>query len=177
MRALRCLASAGVPEESGLRGVVWRFLLDQLPADRAAWDAHLRKSRALYKDFLADLTHTPASLGLTGRNTLCYPNAALGTDLVGMDVGAPEDRIEPWIELRGRMRRAPPVRANVMTSAGARTAGVVRWLPDFDDGGHYVTFQLDGPKRQYGCFLETLLSDPEGVPTIFAGGAADAPCE
>ena len=104
-------------------------------------------------------------------------NAALGTDLVGMDVGAPEDRIEPWIELRGRMRRAPPVRANVMTSAGARTAGVVRWLPDFDDGGHYVTFQLDGPKRQYGCFLETLLSDPEGVPTIFAGGAADAPCE
>lgn len=104
-------------------------------------------------------------------------NAAIGTDLVGEDVGAPEDRILPWIELAGHSALPPPVRGNHPTSAGPRTAAVVRWLPDVDDGGHYVTFQLDGPKHQYGCFLQTLLSDPEGIPRVVAGTTLDGPCD
>ncbi len=104
-------------------------------------------------------------------------NAALGTDLAGDDVGAPDDRILPWLELAGRGALPPPVRGNRATAAGPRTAAVVRWLPDVDDGGHYVTFQLDGPKHQYGCFLETLRTDPEGVPKVIAGTTVDGPCD
>jgi hypothetical protein len=55
------------------------------------------------------------------------------------------------------------------------TAGVVRYLPDFPMGGHYVNFQLEAPKHQYGCFLETLFAT--GTPTIVAGGATDDPCD
>jgi len=100
-------------------------------------------------------------------------NAAIGTDLVGPDTGA--ERIEPWILLAGNQVLTPPVSLNRMTPAGPRTAGVVRYLPDVDDGGHYVTFQLEGPKHQYGCFLETLYRT--GTPVIPAPGAVDAPCE
>jgi len=104
-------------------------------------------------------------------------NAALGTDLVGSDVGAPEDQILPWIEMAGHGSLPAPVRGNRATAAGPRTAAVVRWLPDVDDGGHYVTFQLEGPKHQYGCFLETLLTDPEGIPKVVAGTTLDGPCD
>lgn len=100
-------------------------------------------------------------------------NAAVGTDLVGPDTGA--ERIEPWILLAGNQVLTPPVSLNRMTPAGPRTAGVVRYLPDRDDGGHYVTFQLEGPKHQYGCFLETLRTT--GTPTIPAPGAIDDPCD
>jgi len=100
--------------------------------------------------------------------------AALGVDLVDEDVGAPEDRVLPWIELSGFGIAESPVSENVTTPAGVRTGAVVRWLPDFDDGGHYVTFQLEGPKHQYGCFLETLL---EGAPVVVEGGNIDDPCE
>jgi len=62
-----------------------------------------------------------------------------------------------------------------MTTDGPRTAGVVRYLPDRNDGGHYVTFQLEGPKHQYGCFLETLFQT--GTPVIPAPGAVDDPCD
>jgi len=42
-------------------------------------------------------------------------------------------------------------------------------------GGHYVTFQLEPPMHQYGCFVETLYAT--GTPVIVAGTTADAPCE
>lgn len=102
-------------------------------------------------------------------------NAALGTDLVGADVGAPEDQILPWLELAGRGSLPAPVSNNVMAGDEARTAAVVRWLPDRDDGGHYVTFQLEGPKHQYGCFLETLLET--GIPVVVEGQGIDDSCD
>lgn len=101
--------------------------------------------------------------------------AAIGVDLVGTDVGPADERIEGAIALAGHSVRAPPVSNNVMTPAGLRTAGVVRYIPDSDDGGHYVTFQLDGPKHQYGCFLESL--NATGTPVIVAPAAEAAPCE
>ena len=101
--------------------------------------------------------------------------AAIGVDLLGEDVGGPEDRVLPWIELAGRGAMDAPLSENVDTGLGMRTGGVVRWLPDFDDGGHYVTFQLEGPKHQYGCFLESIL---EGGPVVIVeGGNIDDPCE
>ena len=100
-------------------------------------------------------------------------NASMGTDLVGPDTG--DERIEPWILLGGHEVLPPPVSLNVMTTDGPRTAGVVRYLPDRNDGGHYVTFQLEGPKHQYGCFLETLFQT--GTPVIPAPGAVDDPCD
>ena len=69
-----------MPEESGLRGVVWRYLLDLLPEERSKWEAHLKQQRELYRSFLEDLAHTPEALGLTGENTLAQPNKALGTE-------------------------------------------------------------------------------------------------
>ena len=50
------MANSGVPEETGLRGVVWRYLLNLLPADRTEWPAQLAARRALYRQFLEDLT-------------------------------------------------------------------------------------------------------------------------
>lgn len=99
--------------------------------------------------------------------------AAIGADLVGEDVGAPQDRIEQAVTLAGRNVVAAPVSENVETPSGPRTAGVVRYLPDGDDQGHYVTFQLTEPKHQYGCFLETLLS---GTPTIPPPAPEETPC-
>ncbi len=101
--------------------------------------------------------------------------AALGVDLVGEDVGAEADRIESAIVLAGRQKRAAPVSANVMTPDGPRTGAVVRYLPDRDDNGHNVTFQLDGPPHQYGCFLETLYGG--GVPVVVEPGRPTDPCE
>lgn len=100
--------------------------------------------------------------------------AALGVDLAGGEVGPPERRIEPTLHLAGGRTLPTPVRANRETPAGPRTAAVVRYLPDAPGAGHYVTFQLEAPQHQWGCFLETLAS--EGTPTIVTGDRRDGPC-
>jgi pimeloyl-ACP methyl ester carboxylesterase len=101
--------------------------------------------------------------------------SAVGVDLVGADVGPADRRIEDRVLLAGGRRRDPPVRENVATPLGPRTAGVVRWLPDAEGAGHYVTFQIDGPQHQYACFLETLYET--GIPTIVAGtGSRTSAC-
>lgn len=98
----------------------------------------------------------------------------VGVDLVGDDVGT--ERVLDAIELAGGTQLAGPVTANRLASDGTPvTAGVVRHLPDRPQGGHYVTFQLEAPKHQYGCFLETLFA--AGTPTIVAGAGADDPCD
>jgi len=62
-RALRNLTAEGVPEESLLRGVIWRYLLHLLPQDRAKWRHDLEGQRQVYYRFLEDLTSaaTPTS--------------------------------------------------------------------------------------------------------------------
>lgn len=54
-RAVRQLAAGGCPEETGIRGIVWRYLLDQLPEKRADWVTHLERERNLYTEFSRDL--------------------------------------------------------------------------------------------------------------------------
>jgi hypothetical protein len=102
-------------------------------------------------------------------------NAALGTDLAGPDVGPADRRIEAAVRLAGGRVLDPPVTGNLETPAGPRTGAVVRYLPDAEGAGHYVTFQLEAPQHQWGCFLETLAEDR--APTIVAGTTRDGPCD
>ncbi len=101
--------------------------------------------------------------------------SGIGVDLVGPDVG--DAQISDAIRLAGGTLLDPPVTENRIAPDGSPlTAGVVRYLPDRPRGGHYVTFQLEPPKHQYGCFLETLFAT--GTPTIVAGtGGPDDPCD
>lgn len=69
-----------------------------------------------------------------------------------------------------------PARGNVETPSGPLTGGMVRYLPDFDDYGHHVAFQLDPPRHQYACFLETLY-DVRGPIIVQGGDDPDLPCE
>ena len=54
------------------------------------------------------------------------------------------------------------------------TRVVVQFMGDGIIDPHYIYRQLDGVKHQYGCFLETYLSD--GIPTISPPGAITDPC-
>jgi hypothetical protein len=98
---------------------------------------------------------------------------ALGADLVGDDVGSAQ--IVDAVQLAGGEQRSAPVSLNWETPAGPVTSGVVRYLPSEPLAGHYVTFELEPPKHQYGCFVSTLYDT--GTPVIVEGTAADAPCE
>ena len=48
----RCFQS-GIPDDSGLRPVLWRLLLGYLPRDRTAWAPTLLKKRAEYAELRA----------------------------------------------------------------------------------------------------------------------------
>jgi hypothetical protein len=57
----------------------------------------------------------------------------------------------------------------------AHTRVVVQYMGDGIIDPHQIFRQLDVVKHQYGCFLQTYLSD--GTPTVFGSGAIDDPCE
>jgi len=111
--------------------------------------------------------------------------AALGVDMVGPDVTekppgvpvGPEGQIIQRILLAGGKQLDPPVSGNVVVEGqGPRTAAVVRYPEDGIMEGHYVVFQREEPKHQYGCFLEDLARGR--VPVIVQGveqGGACAP--
>ncbi len=109
--------------------------------------------------------------------------AALGVDMVGPDVAeippgipiGPEGQIIQRIELAGGRQLDPPVSGNMnVPGQGVRTAVVVRYPEDGIREGHYVVFQREEPKHQYGCFLEDLAAGK--VPTIIEGVAQGGEC-
>jgi hypothetical protein len=63
-----------------------------------------------------------------------------------------------------------PVSAN----QGGKTRVVVQFEGDGIVDSHYIYRQLETVKHQYGCFLASYVRD--GVPTVPAPGALDAPC-
>jgi hypothetical protein len=63
-----------------------------------------------------------------------------------------------------------PVKAN----RDGLTRVVVQFMGDGIIDPHYIYRQLDSVKHQYGCFLETYLSD--GVPTVSPPGGLTDPC-
>lgn len=63
---LRGITSTGVPDQGGLRPVLWRILLRCLPANRLKWPEHLEAQRALYARFVDDLISKPAKIVTQG---------------------------------------------------------------------------------------------------------------
>jgi TBC1 domain family member 13 len=60
MDKVRALAFDGVPDTALMRGVYWRLLLGFLPPNRALWDSAVQERRALYAEFVRDLTVDPS---------------------------------------------------------------------------------------------------------------------
>lgn len=63
---IRGITSTGVPDQGGLRPVLWRVLLRCLPANRLKWSEHLEAQRALYARFVDDLIKKPAKIVTQG---------------------------------------------------------------------------------------------------------------
>ncbi|CAN0177550.1 unnamed protein product [Scytosiphon promiscuus] len=67
---LKGITSTGVPDQGGLRPVLWRVLLRCVPANRLKWREHLEAQRALYARYVEDLVLKPAKIvtqGCAGR--------------------------------------------------------------------------------------------------------------
>ncbi|XP_023952164.2 TBC1 domain family member 13 [Bicyclus anynana] len=56
---LQKLAFNGVPEEKGLRSLVWKILLHYLPEEKDAWQSTLLKKRQLYQQFIDEIIVSP----------------------------------------------------------------------------------------------------------------------
>jgi hypothetical protein len=52
---LRCLAFHGIPEETNLRPIYWRLLLNYLPKEKSNWASTLEKKRNLYYQFVDEI--------------------------------------------------------------------------------------------------------------------------
>jgi hypothetical protein len=100
---------------------------------------------------------------------------SLGLDLAGGAVDAATEELAPFDPLNellafsGRGEKAYPVRGN----QDGRTLVVVQHREDGVEDGHEVMFQLEGPKVQYRCFLQSLAET--GVPTVVEPAATACP--
>ncbi|XP_059059771.1 TBC1 domain family member 13 [Achroia grisella] len=56
---LRKLAFNGVPDDKGLRSIVWKILLHYLPHEKSAREVTLIKKRQLYKQFIDEIIVSP----------------------------------------------------------------------------------------------------------------------
>ncbi|MCG8670553.1 MAG: hypothetical protein MI867_14140, partial [Pseudomonadales bacterium] len=127
----------------------------------------------------------PHVLVIQGHNDKQVPEniqrpllTSLGVDLAGNDIGdGPEDSVFTYMQMGGAVQYAYPIGNNKLVGDyGSRTAVTVRYEQDTatDLDGHYVAFQLDAPKHQYGCFLANLSSGK--VPIVPEGAAWNGDC-
>jgi hypothetical protein len=92
---------------------------------------------------------------------------SLGLDLAGdaLDSATPEladlPSLGSMLAFSGRAQIGLPASGN----ASGATALVVQHREDGIEDGHEVVFQTEMPKRQYRCFLESLLTGAPRVPT------------
>ncbi|MBK7978341.1 MAG: hypothetical protein IPK07_35560 [Deltaproteobacteria bacterium] len=104
--------------------------------------------------------------------------AAIGVDMLGdSQTTDPYQRLEDAIRFAGNdILSAEPVRGNETRPDGSPlTFAVVRY--EGPDPRGATTCPRSVPRQNaYGCFLETLLSDPQGVPSIIRGTAIGGPC-
>lgn len=131
---------------------------------------------------LKEAPHVLAISGIedsgSGEATQRTHMLAVGVDLAGLDLGDTYDTtLFPHLEIGGAQQLPYPVVNNFeVPGQGARTAVVVRYentvLPD--GNGHHVTFDMEGTKHQYGCFMEHLA---EGrAPIVGEGWIQGGPC-
>jgi len=102
--------------------------------------------------------------------------AALGVDQVGPPVApTPDLQLLPRILLAGGQQLDYPASGNFeVPGQGLRTAVLDVYAEDGILSGHHVTFQLDAPKHQYGCFLEDIAAGR--APVIVEGSEIGGPC-
>jgi hypothetical protein len=103
-----------------------------------------------------------------------------GFDLAGQGLEAgiaeiadlePLASLLPW---SGRSVVPYPVSANVATGATNVTAVVVQHPEDGIEDGHEVFFQLEGPRHQARCYLESYAAT--GTPVVVAPASLATPC-
>jgi hypothetical protein len=106
---------------------------------------------------------------------------SVGLDLAGEELDAENAELSPFasmasvLDLASRSNIAFPAKGNVkLTGGGASTAVVVQHAEDGVEDGHEAVFQTDAPKRQYRCFLQTLV---KGTPSVPSPSAPDGACE
>ncbi|MFZ5603335.1 MAG: hypothetical protein ACOY7J_12855, partial [Pseudomonadota bacterium] len=104
---------------------------------------------------------------------------ALGVDLAGPELGADnKTRILEYMQQFGARQLDYPVANNLeIPGQGMRTAVVVRHFNSGRAGnnGHNVTYDIDPPKHQYGCFLQQLADGR--APVIVEGSVQNGPCD
>lgn len=59
MVTLRSLAFNGIPDDKGLRSLVWRILLNYLPSNKNSWEGTLNEKRRLYKHYIDEIIVSP----------------------------------------------------------------------------------------------------------------------
>lgn len=82
---------------------------------------------------------------------------AIGVDFVGPDPGpTPDEQVLTALPYGGLAHLPYPVQGNRTINGLTRTVTMVRYPEDGIREGHYVSFQLDEPKRQIGEFLDAI---------------------
>jgi hypothetical protein len=83
---------------------------------------------------------------------------AIGVDFVGPDPGpTPDEQVLPVLSYGSGMAHSPyPLQGNRVIGGQRKTVAMVRYPEDGIREGHYVSFQLDAPKRQIGEFLDAI---------------------
>jgi len=104
---------------------------------------------------------------------------SLGLDLAGPALDDPanpalagQTSIVGVLPLSGRGQIPYPASCNIVVGQSCVTGVLAQHPGDGIEDGHEVVFQTEPPKRQYRCFLKSLLT---GAPTV-PDGATDAPC-
>lgn len=59
LKELKQLAFSGIPDDLGKRALIWRLLLNYLPAEKAQWTCLLEEKRQLYKQFIEEMIVMP----------------------------------------------------------------------------------------------------------------------
>ncbi|XP_041986626.1 TBC1 domain family member 13 [Aricia agestis] len=59
LEQLRKLAFNGIPEDNGLRPLVWKILLNYIPPEKSSWESTLTKKRQLYNQFIDEIIVSP----------------------------------------------------------------------------------------------------------------------
>ncbi len=107
----------------------------------------------------------PHVLTIEGHGDLQVPEnlqrvdiLSLGLDLAGPEVpNVPEDQMDsPVLPWGGLVQLPYPVQGNRLVGGTTRTACVVRYQRDAIMEGHYVSYQLDAPKRQIAEFVTAI---------------------
>jgi hypothetical protein len=95
---------------------------------------------------------------------------------LGLDFAGPvvDKRIEQYLDLSGKKIMDYPVSGNIKVGGKSLTGVAEQFKMDGILDGHHINFQLDAPKYQYGCFLESLVKT--GVGTDYAPKDPNDPC-